>query len=115
MIPVGIYLAYDRSSKEPSSTKKTLVVNTSKVAQYKTVFKTKEVESKMDIITNTNNIQNINKDANTLIAEADSFIKTHNLTLPTQTLSNKEQLKIQKRNEKLKAMQLELEELSNES
>lgn len=108
LVIASIYTWQNNDTEEVTTTVK------EGIPEYKTVFITQKVESKMEVIEDANNIKSIDKDVDTLISEADLFMETHNLTLPTPTLSDEQQQKNQDLDEELKAFQLELEELSHE-
>lgn|GEM_PF-5276638 len=86
-----------------------------KVSNYDEVFKEKEIVSRMQEIEESHQIKKLNDDVDALIEEADAFITQNDLTLKPQKTLLKNDAQNQKLTDELKALQIELEELSNES
>ncbi len=85
------------------------------VSNYKEIFKEKKAVSRMEEIQEAHEVEKLHDDASSLIKEADQFIAQNRLTLEPQTKSSQDNTKAQNSSDELKALQRELEELSNES
>ena len=68
-----------------------------KILHYKDVFKEPvDLESSVDAIVENESLQQLDKESNKLILEADSFIKEHNLTLSLEkNINSKEEVNLE--------------------
>lgn len=85
-----------------------------KVSNYKEVFEEKEIVSRMEEIAELHELEKLNDDVSSLIEEADEIIAQNKLTLEPQTATSQNNTNNEKLTNELKALQLELEELSHE-
>lgn len=115
LIPTGLYFMYNTERKDASQAKKELTVSKPTVAEYKTIFKKKKIDSKIDNIHETTDLESINQDVDSIIVKADKFIKTHNLKVAAKVQSEKEMQQKEQFDATLQDLQQELEELDHES
>ena len=82
---------------------------------YGEVFKDESVANTIDEIEEQHFLLEVQRDSSSIIAEADAFAKKNAFNLSEKFFDTKKQKELKEFDEKLKNLQLELEELSHES
>ena len=98
------------NNNENIKIEKEIQIKDNNIPNYKDIFKEEKKDTLKDM-QESQELKKLEQDTNSLINEADKFIKSHNLVVPTINLSKDEQEKVEKNKEELQKLTNQLEEL----